>query len=113
LPIPRTFLQTRIARRVFGLFLLCAVVPAVTLAASGYMLVSGEMRSQAGVQLAQASKVSGTLLLARIHAADEELSAAAKAIVHGEPRPEVHERLRSLKSLALVTEGTGSEIVWG
>jgi putative nucleotidyltransferase with HDIG domain len=87
---PRAFLQTRIARRVFGLFLLCAVVPTATLATASYWLVSRELREQARSQLAQASKVSGTLLLARLHGADDDLiDVVAELDKHGEPPSEV------------------------
>lgn len=110
MPPTRTFLQTRVARRIFGLFLLCAVVPAVTLAASGYWLVSNEMRAQAGLQLAQASKISGTLLLARLHAAAEDLSAAVAA---ERTRDESGQRGARLRSLSLSSEATASEALSG
>ena len=109
----RTFLQTRIARRVFGLFLLCAVVPAVTLAASGYWLVSTEMRSQAGLQLAQASKISGTLLLARLHAAGEDLDAIVTAMEAGRGRDESERRVARLRAVSLETMGHRVESVRG
>lgn len=70
---PAAFLRTRIARRVFGLFLLCAVLPTATLAAASYWMVTRELREQARTQLAQAAKVSGTLLLARLHEAERAL----------------------------------------
>jgi len=107
-----TFLQTRIARRVFGLFLVCAVVPAVTLAASGYWLVSKEMRTQAGLQLAQASKISGTLLLARLHAADEALL-AARTMVAGHQRLAPGKHFARLRSLLRVTRNEVPEALWG
>ncbi len=111
MPSLRAYLQTRIARRVFGLFLLCAAVPAVTLAASGYWLVSKEMRSQAGVQLAQASKISGTLLLARFHTADEALLVARTMIAdHQAPASGKHARLRSLSR---VGGNEVQEVLWG
>lgn len=108
----RTFLETRIARRVFGLFLLCAVVPAVTLAGSGYWLVRREMRSQAGLQLAQASKISGTLLLARLHSADEELQ-GLRAAMHLHQRPAPGNGLARFRSLTWVGGRDSSEVLWG
>ncbi len=114
MPPTRTFLQTRVARRIFGLFLLCAVVPAVTLAASGYWLVSNEMRAQAGLQLAQASKISGTLLLARLHVADEELAVATAAGIAGKlDWIEVGRHVARLRSLSFDSEGRPSETLWG
>jgi putative nucleotidyltransferase with HDIG domain len=78
-PSVRAFLQTKVARRVFGLFLVCAVAPTATLAASGYWLIAREYQSQARLQLAQASKVSAALILARLQAADVELAQVARA----------------------------------
>lgn len=104
---PKAFLQTRIARRVFALFFLCAVVPTVALAASGYWLVTQQLRTQARGQLAQVSKVSGTLLLARLHAADEELAADAEGMGGG--ATPVSHRLPDLshrfRDLLVVAEG--------
>jgi putative nucleotidyltransferase with HDIG domain len=72
------------------------VVPTVTLAASGYWLVARELRSQAGVQLSQGSKISGTLLLARLFAAEEELAGVKQAIESRRERPGSAARLRGL-----------------
>jgi putative nucleotidyltransferase with HDIG domain len=106
----RTYLQTRIARRVFGLFFLCAVVPTVTLAASGYWLVAKELESQAGVQLSQGSKISRTLLIARLHAADEELAMVKQAI---ESRRDWSASGSRLRAVALVNEGKADQAVFG
>ena len=78
------FLKTRIARRVFGLFLLCAVLPTLTLAAATYWMVSREMRAQARRELEQAAKVSGTVLQARLQEADAALLDLARARQHGD-----------------------------
>ena len=92
----RAYLQTKVARRVFGLFFICAVVPTVTLIAAGYWLVVRELRSQAAWQLAQAGKISGALLLARIHAADGDLAEVHRAILKQSARPTPVDRLRSV-----------------
>jgi putative nucleotidyltransferase with HDIG domain len=113
MPTARTFLQTRIARRVFGLFLLCAVVPTVTLAVSGYWLVSSEMRSQAGLQLAQASKISGTLLLARLHAADQPFSAIVPAAVEGRQDSTDGAPGSPFRRLSVLGEGEAPGTYWG
>lgn len=83
----RAYLQTKVARRVFGLFFACAVVPTVTLTAGGYWLVTRELRSQAVWQLTQAGKITGALLLARLHAADNELVEVHQAILDGRAPP--------------------------
>ena len=71
--LPTAFLKTKIARRVFGLFLLCAVLPTATLAGAGYWIVSRELHDQAREALSQAGKVWGVLLLARLQEADRSL----------------------------------------
>ncbi len=45
--IELTLLRTRVARRMLLLFLLCAVVPIVTLAGITYPIVGGASRSRA------------------------------------------------------------------
>jgi putative nucleotidyltransferase with HDIG domain len=73
------FLGTRIARRVFALFFLCAAVPTVVLGGASYWMITREMRQQAAKELSQAAKVAGTLLLARLHEADHALVDLTKA----------------------------------
>ncbi len=106
----RAYLQTKIARRVFGLFFACAVVPTLTLTAGGYWLVTRELESQAAWQLSQAGKITGALLLARLHAADYELAQAQQAILDGrEPSP----KTRGIRGMLLVQEGMPPSILSG
>ena len=106
----RAYLQTKVARRVFGLFFACAVVPTLTLMAGGYWLVTRELRSQAAWQLSQAGKITGALLLARLHAADNELAQAQQAIRDGrEPPPQT----RGIRGILLVQEGMPPSILSG
>jgi HAMP domain-containing protein len=109
----KPYLQTRVARRVFGLFLVCAVVPAVTLAASGYWLVTHELRSQAGVQLSLASKISGTLLLARLYAADEDVAVIRRAILNGTSVATAPAQMTHLRRAIVVRPGRPLEVLWG
>jgi putative nucleotidyltransferase with HDIG domain len=93
----RAYLQTKVARRVFSLFLVCAVVPTVTLIAAGYWLVARELRSQAAWQLAQAGKISGALLLSRIQAADRDLAEVHRTIRRQRTRLTPQARLRRVQ----------------
>lgn len=77
---PTAFLKTRIARRVFALFLMCAVVPTALLAIASYWTVTRELRTQAETQLTQAAKVSGTLLLSRLHDGERALDETVERI---------------------------------
>ncbi len=98
----RAYLQTKVARRVFGLFFVCAVVPTVTLTAGGYWLITHELRSQAVWQLSQAGKITGALLLARLHAADNELVEVQQAILDGR-EPPLH--VRRMRGMVWVQDG--------
>jgi putative nucleotidyltransferase with HDIG domain len=92
----RAYLQTRIARRVFGLFFLCALVPTATLAVSGYWLTARQLRDQANTQLAQSGKIAGTLLFARLRAADNALLDAMRDLADDRPMERLDDRLQSL-----------------
>jgi putative nucleotidyltransferase with HDIG domain len=110
MPSLRAYLQTKVARRIFGLFFVCAVLPTVTLIAAGYWLVTRELRSQAVWQLSQAGKISGALLLARLHAADGELAEVRQTILNQRKRPIPVGRLRGVM---LVREGLPPSILSG
>lgn len=101
---PASFLRTRIARRVFGLFLLCAVLPTATLAGASYWMVTRELREQARTQLAQVAKVSGTLLLARLHEAEQAIIDVTEARGR-DPSFVLHPRAPSAEAFAAVGIG--------
>lgn len=61
-----TLLRTRVARRMLVLFLVCAVVPIITLAAITYPVVMGNLEAGAREQLRDDSKGAGMLILARL-----------------------------------------------
>ncbi len=63
---PASFLQTRVARRVLGLFVVCALVPVVALAAIAYRQVTSELENQARQRLRDESKATGAILFDRI-----------------------------------------------
>ena len=106
----RAYLQTKVARRIFGLFFVTAVVPTVTLTASGYWLVTRELQNQAVWQLTQAGKITGALLLARLHAADSELMEVQQAIIDGRELP-LH--VRRMRRLVRVRDGMPPLILSG
>lgn len=61
-----TLLRTRVARRMLLLFLVCAVVPVLTLASITYPVVMGRLETGARERLRDDSKVAGMLILARL-----------------------------------------------
>jgi HAMP domain-containing protein len=60
------FLRTRVARRVLGLFLLCAMLPLTLLALYGYGYLADELESRARDDLRSQSKVTGMIVLDRL-----------------------------------------------
>lgn len=67
-----TLLRTRVARRMLALFLLCAVVPIVALAAITYPIVVARLEAARVAQLHDEAKDAGMLMLAQL----ERLGAA-------------------------------------
>jgi putative nucleotidyltransferase with HDIG domain len=106
----RAYLQTKVASRIFGLFFTCAVVPTITLTAGGYWLVTRELRAQAAWQMAQAGKITGALLLARLHSVDNELVQVQRAIENGRKPPL---EMRGMSSITLVREGSPASVLGG
>jgi PAS domain S-box-containing protein len=82
-----TAFRTRVARRILGLFVLCAVVPIVTLAVVSYRRVRGQLTEQTGLWLGQLSKETGITLLKRLTQIDEVARAAGHELAEGRTPP--------------------------
>jgi len=98
-----TALRTRVARRILGLFILCAFVPIGTLAILSYRRVATELTEQSRLRLRQASKTIGMAVLKRLDDLDQELVAIVERLnagTSGRPAPGT-----SFKSLSLVRPG--------
>lgn len=67
-------LETRVARRVFLLFLLCAALPVVTFAGIGYVQVRGQLTDQTWERLASASESTATSLMERLLLLEADLA---------------------------------------
>ena len=111
LPGPTTFLRTRVARRILGLFLFCVIVPVVLLATVVYRHVSGQLLEQAQARLVASSRTVSMELLRRL----QRISASVeRASVSVELRPKewapdsvLRPSLRDQGILALVVERDG------
>ncbi|MEO8201276.1 MAG: HD domain-containing phosphohydrolase [Gemmatimonadota bacterium] len=75
-----TFLETQVARRMLGLFLLCAVLPIVLLVVVSYRHVSRQLNQQSRDRLREASQVSGMALIERLQLIDAELRMASTTL---------------------------------
>jgi putative nucleotidyltransferase with HDIG domain len=76
-----TLLRTRVARRMLVLFLLCALVPIVTLAGITYPIVVARLEADRMAQLHADGKEAGMLILARLEKLAGRLQWAAPAEV--------------------------------
>ena len=68
-----SLLQTRVARRIFLLFFLCALIPIGALAALSYYHVARQLREQGHQRLQQATKSVGMGIVERLSLAEAEL----------------------------------------
>ena len=72
-PIKWSYLHSRVARRLFALFVLCALLPVSVLAAIAYFKVTHELQRQAYQRLRQTSKTAGLTVYERLTALDTDL----------------------------------------
>jgi predicted PurR-regulated permease PerM len=87
--LPKSFLDKRavfrskVARRVFFLFILCALIPLSVLAYYAFNQVTGNLYSQANRQLHQASKASGMTIYERLLFLETELDRISSMLPKG------------------------------
>ena len=72
-PIKWSYLHSRVARRLFALFVLCALLPVSVLAAIAYFQVTDELQRQAHQRLRQTSKTAGLTVYERLTSLDTDL----------------------------------------
>jgi signal transduction histidine kinase/HAMP domain-containing protein len=75
--IKHGFLQNKVARRIFFLFILCALIPLSSLAYLSFRQVTKELYFQADRRLHQASKASGMAILERLYSLESDLDIIA------------------------------------
>jgi putative nucleotidyltransferase with HDIG domain len=71
--IETTFFRSRVARRIFTLFICCAVVPIAALAILSLWFVTGQLQAQSQRRLHQASRAMGLAYYERMLLLDAEL----------------------------------------
>ena len=72
-----TFFRKKVARRIVLLFVLCALVPIVTLAIISFSLVTKQLKAQSQERLRQASKTRGMAIYGRLQLLEAELKIVA------------------------------------
>jgi HD-GYP domain-containing protein (c-di-GMP phosphodiesterase class II)/HAMP domain-containing protein len=73
-------LRSKVARRIFMLFVLCSLVPILVLAALGYFHVASELTRQADAHLKRETKSAGVAFIGALQAFDHELQALAERL---------------------------------
>jgi putative nucleotidyltransferase with HDIG domain len=77
------FLRSRVAKRVFTLFVACALVPMTVLTTLSFLQVSRQLRSQNERQLQQAVKSFGLSIFERLAILNSDLQVAALRVQRG------------------------------
>lgn len=79
------FLRSRVARRIFVLFVACALVPMSVFVALSFTQVSHQLRAQNQRQLQQTAKSLGLAIYERLTMLDSDLQVASLRIQNGDP----------------------------
>jgi HD-GYP domain-containing protein (c-di-GMP phosphodiesterase class II)/HAMP domain-containing protein len=114
------FFRSKVARRIFLLFVLCALIPLSVLAYFSFSQVTRSLYTQANVGLYQASKASGMTTFERLQFLETELDMINTMLVKGTKDLMVHsvpgleERLKSrFKGLVLRTGNGRIKSIFG
>jgi putative nucleotidyltransferase with HDIG domain len=78
-----TFLRSKVARRIFLLFVTCALVPVVAITLTSFYQVSGQLRANSRRQLAESAKSQGMAIYGRLALLDTEIKMASMQTAAG------------------------------
>lgn len=85
--IDATFLRSKVARRIFILFILCALLPIAALALISFGQVTNQLNTQSQRRLHQASKAVGISIFERLQFLDAEMEIVASRLALGTGGP--------------------------
>ncbi len=109
----RTFFRSKVARRIFLLFILCALIPLSVLAYFSFSQVTRNLYSQANEGLHQASKASGMTTFERLQFLETDLAMIRTILGKENKDPKalsvlgLDERLSARFKALVLTAGTG------
>ncbi len=83
--IEMAFLKSRVARRIFGLFVFCAVIPLLMLSGLTFLFTGGELEKQAVQRLKRTCKAKGFEIYEHLLFLETERRMIASRIERGEP----------------------------
>ena len=75
--IQKLFLKSKVARRIFFLFIFCALLPLFIIAGITYTSVSSQLTRQANARLRQSCKIKGEEIYNKFFSLEMELKMAA------------------------------------
>ena len=115
-----SFLRSKVARRIFFLFVICALIPLSMLAYFSFSRVTAELSLQADTRLHQACKASGMSILEHLAFLEDDLELISSTIHKGRTASpvasdkEFFDSLRErFKSLVLITDGEQLSPIFG
>jgi putative nucleotidyltransferase with HDIG domain len=114
--IDKSFLRSRVARRIFTLFVLCALLPIGVLAVLSFNQVTDQLYRQGRGRLRQATKAVGQSIYERLLFLEGELRLVASTMVVGTRAPSggfAEDLARRLLGLTLVTDAGRQRPVFG
>jgi len=81
--IDRTFLRSKVARRIFTLFVVCALLPIIALAVASFIQVTGQLHQQSRGRLRQTTKAVGLSIYERLLFLEGEMQLVASNTAAG------------------------------
>ena len=104
----RPAVGTRVARRVLGLFLLCALLPVAAALLLSYGRVQGALVAERAAQLGHAAEGYGTTLLERLQLAESLLHA-----IPPQPQPGAALPLHHFRSITVLAPAAAPRTIYG
>ena len=83
----RLFLTSKIARRIFAVFILCAILPLLTISAVSFFFAGYQLENQAEKRLRQQCKNMGLLIYERLITIEDDLKKIARNYVKDSVEP--------------------------
>ena len=88
--IDTTFLRSKVARRIFGLFVLCALLPIGALAILSFRQVTNQLTEDSQSRLRQAARAMGTAIFERLLLLESQMKLVAPAVKERGPAVQFH-----------------------
>ena len=115
-----SFLRSKVARRIFFLFVICALIPLGALAYFSFSRVTAELFLQADSRLRQSCKASGMSIMEHLSFLEDDMELISSTIHKGKPAfsgspdKKFFDSLRErFKNLVLITDGEQLSPIFG